>query len=355
MKPILILLAASALVITSVMSQGKVTETKAWVNISNDFFANLGVENIKPSLNRCQGMLVTPTGEIFILVNKNYGVCVSKDHGTTWAVVPNNNITGRCETGFGFSMSYPYKGRFAFFSIDGSGGISVDDGTTWRPFSKILRNFEFADVDWSVSKDPTIFGLLHEPYYTTLSTDGGRNWQQLYKELEEPKTEQKWVSQYCLGVFNTTTLVRSHLVKGGIEMSIDGGKTWMNVSTFKVLGRRPVHYGQKLYWTTTDGVIVSKNGKEWKLTGKGPSQAVYGPYFGNNEQEFMVVSDKAFFLTHNGGKTWAELAQTLIPLDAFRSTGFNVNGQFNYFGWDPKHNFIYVSSLGGSIFRKHLK
>jgi hypothetical protein len=38
---------------------------------------------------------------------------------------------------------------------------------------------EVADVDWSVKNPQTIFGLLHEPFYTVLSTDGGGRWRQL--------------------------------------------------------------------------------------------------------------------------------------------------------------------------------
>ncbi len=326
------------------------------MKVSDELFARLGVVDMKPdSLRRCVGMAITPAGEIFILASKNNGVCVSKDHGTTWTVVPDNNVTGRCETGFGFSMAYPYNGRLAFFSIDGTGGITADGGKTWRPFAKMLRNFEFADVDWRVPTPQSLFGLLHEPFFTVLSKDGGRSWQQLYKETETPKESQKPVSQYCLGIVDAKTLVRSHLLQGGIAMSKDDGKTWTEVANYKVLGRRPVHFGKKVYWTTTAGVIVTTNGKDWKLTGNGPAQAVFGPYFGASEKDFMVVSDKAFFLTHDGGKTWKDLAPLFVPPDAFRKTGFNANGQFNYFGWDSKHNFIYSSVLGGSVFRRQLK
>ena len=335
---------------------GQAVETAPWVNISDELFARLGVADMKPDpMRRCVGMAVTPMGEIFILTSKNHGVCVSKDHGATWTVVPDNNVTGRCETGFGFSIAYPYDGRLAFFSIDGTGGITADGGRTWRPFTKILRNFDFADVDWSVTDPQSIFGLLHEPYFTALSTDGGRNWQQLCKDAEAPKDVQKWVSQYCLGLIGANTLVRSHLAKAGIEMSADEGKAWTVVANYQVLGRRPVHFGNKVYWTTTAGVIVTTDGKDWTLTGNGSAQAVYGPYFGSTEQEFMVVSDKAFFLTHDGGKTWNDVAPTFVPSDAFRAAGFHANGQFNYFGWDSKDNYIYASSLAGSVYRRQLK
>lgn len=355
-------LAAAALLmsiaLTPAMAQDKARQagdTAPWVNITGELFARLGVVGLKPAYaNRCVGMAVAPTGEVFILAGKNHGVCVSKDHGATWTVVPDNNVTGRCETGFGFSMAYPYDGRLAFFTIDGTGGMTVDGGVTWRPFTKILRNFEFADVDWSAADRQPVFGLLHEPFFTTLSTDGGRNWRQLDKDAEAPKDVQKWVGQYCLGLIDANTLVRSHLVKGGIEMSADGGKTWTGVANYKVLGRRPVHFGKKVYWTTTEGVIVTTNGKDWTLTGNGPAQAVYGPYFGASEREFMVVSNKAFFLTQDGGKTWHDAAPTFVPPDVYNAAGFKATGQFNYFGWDAKNGFLYASGLAGSVYRRQL-
>jgi len=330
------------------------TASSGWVNMTEAFTRQIGVQdNIHDYERRCLGMIVVPNGEIFMLTSGK-GVCLSTDQGSTWTALDGNVVTGRCETGFGFSVAYPYDGRLAFFSIDGTCGVTLDGGKTWQPFAKILRNFEFADLDWNVKNPQTIFGLLHEPFYTVLSKDGGNNWQQLYKEVEGPKDAQKLTSQYCLGVIDANTLVRSHPSLGGISISKDGGKTWTEVAKYKVLGRRPVHYGNKVFWTTTEGVIVSTNGKDWKLTGKGPENAVFGPYFGATEQEFMVVSDKAFFLTHDGGKTWDDVAPAFFPPET-RWRGNFARGQFSYFGWDPKRNFLYASSLGNSIYRLELK
>lgn len=338
---------------TQILSAGDVPAASNWVNVSEAFTQTIGVHDISPDYTRrCLGMIVVPTGEIFIQTGK--GVCVSADQGATWTIVEGNNVAGRCETGFGFSVAYPYEGRMAFFCIDGSGGITLDGGKSWRPFDKILRMFEFADVDWSTKDPQTLFGLLHEPFYTVLSTDGGKSWQQLYKEAEAVKTAQKSVSKYNLGVIDASTLVRSHPDQGGISMSTDAGKTWTEVAKYTVLGRRPVHYGNKVFWTTAEGVISSTDGKEWRLTGKGPEKAIFGPYFGNSEQEFMVVSNKGFFITNDGGKAWKHVAPAFFPPDA-RSKYINDSGAFNYFGWDSTHNILYASSLAGSVYRLQLK
>ena len=105
----------------------RAVETAPWANISDEFFKKIEVDDLTPThLRRCVGMAVAPTGEIFVVASKGQGVCVSKDRGATWAVVPGSNVTGRCETGFGFSMAYPYDGRLAFFCIDGTGGLTLD-------------------------------------------------------------------------------------------------------------------------------------------------------------------------------------------------------------------------------------
>ncbi len=328
-------------------------DTAPWENISDEFFRKIEVHDMPATyLRRCVGMAVVPTGEVFVLTSKNNGVCVSKDQGKTWSGVPENNVTGRCETGFGFSMAYPYDGRLAFFTIDGTGGITLDAGGSWRPFGRMLRMLEFADVDWSMREPRTIFGLLHEPFFTVLSRDGGANLQQLDKDTEAPKDAQKSVMKYQYGLIGTGTLVRSHRDQDGIAISTDEGRTWSEVSKYRVLGRRPVHYGKKAYWTTTEGVIVTENGMDWTLTGKGPEKAVFGPYFGTSEQEFMVVSDKAFHITRDGGRTWKDAAPFFTPPDG---KGFNISGAFNYFGWDATHNVIYASSLGASVYRLKLQ
>jgi photosystem II stability/assembly factor-like uncharacterized protein len=333
---------------------GQAVDTAPWENISDEFFKKIEVDDLTPTyLRRCVGMAVAPTGEIFVMASKGHGVCVSKDHGGTWTVVPGNNVTGRCETGFGFSIAYPYDGRLAFFCIDGTGGMTLDGGATWRPFGKLLRMLEYADVDWSARNPRTIFGLLHEPFYTVLSTDGGDHWQQIYKDTEDPKDARKSLGKYY-GIIDASTLLRAQGGQAGIALSTDAGQTWTEVAKYQILGRRPVHYGRKVFWTSTEGVVVSENGRDWTLTGQGPEKAVFGPYFGGSEQEFMVVSEKAFFITRDGGRTWKDVAPAFFPPDGLRK-GISPIGALNYFGWDARNNLIYASGLGASVYRLKLQ
>jgi hypothetical protein len=322
--------------------EGGQAETATWLSITDDVFRKSGVYDLKPAyVRRCEGMIVVPSGEVFALLGMDHGVLVSKDQGATWTEC-GGKVTGRCESSTGFSVAYPYSGRLAFFTIDGTGGISLDGGATWRPFGRILRNFEFADADWGAKEPQTFFGLTHEPYFTVLSTDGGLAWTQLYKDAENGAD-----SSWSMGVINATTLVRYHAKPGVIELSPDLGKTWSEAAKYKVLGRRPVHYGSKTYWATAQGVIVTANGKDWTLTGPGAEMAAYGPFFAASDQEFVVVSDKSFLLTKDGGSSWTVVAPAFHAPDAYH--------QQNYYGWDPSRRILYAAGLGSSIYRLQLK
>ncbi|HWE02732.1 MAG TPA: hypothetical protein VG326_10010 [Tepidisphaeraceae bacterium] len=319
-----------------------------WVNVSENFIKRIGADNITPAyLRGCQGLIVTPSGELVIQTAVK-GICVSKDQGATWSAIENNNIKGRCETGFGFSLAYPYDGRMAFFCYDGfgarSGGISLDHANTWRSFLQITRGVEFADIDWNVRDPQTILGMTHEPYRTVLSVDGGKSWQKLYKDNEAGELD---IYKSCrLGVINDQTFARYNAKRGGIELSTASGQNWTLVADYKVIARRPVHYGKNIYWNTAKGVIVTSDGEHWTLTGPGAEDACYGPYFGANEQEFVVVTSKAFLKTEDGGKTWHKLAALFKATDIFHG-----NSIYCYFGWDAKHNLLYSSGLGASIYQ----
>jgi hypothetical protein len=347
----LALLVQTGFVIAANADTPAATSSENWVNVSEAFTKQIGADDIQPPfLCRCQGLIVTPTGEI-VMQTANKGICISKDQGATWSVVADNKIMGRCENGFGFSIPYPYDGRMAFLCYDGaggmSGGMSLDGAQTWKPFAQVNRGVELADVDWNTPAPQTIFGLTHEPFFSVLSDDGGKSWRQ----LDKTETGGGVETHYCLGVIDGKTLMRGNPnAPGGIiELSIDAGLTWTQVAAYQVQGRRPVHYGRNVYWTTSQGVITSTNGKDWTLTGKGAEGANYGPYFGSSEQEFVVVTDGFFLKTEDGGKTWKPIAKFYMAPDIFHGSA-----GYCYFGWDPKDNILYASGLGASVYRLKL-
>lgn len=347
---------------TGTATTAPAVKTSSWVNISEAFTKQIGAHDIEPAyLRRCQGLIVPPTGDI-VIQTSNKGICVSKDQGDTWSVVTDNKIVGRCEHGFGFSLAYPFDGRMAFFCYDSaggtSGGMSLDGAKTWKPFTKVRRGWEYGDVDWNARDPQTIFGITHEPYFSLLSDDGGKSWQRLDKNEAGSGPEVN----FCVGIIDGKTLTRgtrsaftyskpaSVPSKGIIELSDDAGQTWTKVAEYQVAGRRPVHYGRNVYWTTSKGVITTANGKDWTLTGEGAEGAIYGPYFGASEQEFVVVTKRSFLKTEDGGKTWKPIAKFYKAPDIFHNSEW-----YCYFGWDAKRNILYASGLGASIYKLQLE
>jgi hypothetical protein len=329
--------------------------TENWENVSAVFTQQIGADTVQPSyLQRCLGLIVAPTGDVIIQTYK--GVCISKDGGANWSLLADSKITGRCNNEFSSSIAYPYDGRMAFFLFDGNvgpGGISLDGGQTWKPFSQLRRGLEFADIDWNARDPQTIYGITHEPFFTASSKDGGQSWQMPYKGTAE--TGSGVERYYSMGVIDANTLARykpdpTNPHGGIIELSTDGGQTWTQVATnYQVMGRRPVHYGKNLYWTTAQGVITTADGKNWTLTGAGAEGVRYGPYFGSSEQEFVVATDKEFLKTEDGGKTWTPIAKTYKAPDIFHNQAF-----FSCFGWDSTHNILYASGLAASVYRLKL-
>ena len=319
----------------------------AWENVSEAFTRQIGAYDIDaayPYLRRCQGLIVTPPGDLVMQTAKQ-GIFVSKDQGATWSVVAGNGIAGRCQDASSLSLAYPYDGRMAFFCYDGaggvSGGMSLDGARTWTPFSQLKRGVQFADVDWSATQPLTIFGVTHEPYLTVLSEDAGKSWRQLDAD-EDVGDITCWV-----GVIDGRRLTRYNKRNGSIESSEDAGLTWTQAAYFRVRGGRPVHYGRKLYWTTSKGVITSVDGKGWTLTGPGAEGACHGPYFGSNDREFIVVTERFFLKTLDGGKSWKAISDLYGAPDIF-------DAKLAYFGWDSTHDILYASGLGASVYRLRL-
>jgi hypothetical protein len=129
-------------------------------------------------------------------------------------------------------------------------------------------------------------------------------------------------------------------------MSDDAGQSWNQVADYRVLGRRPVHYGRTVYWTTSKGVITSTNGKDWTLTGPGAEGAIGGPYFGATDQQMVVVTSQFFLNTEDGGRSWTAVAKVFVPKDSFLQSPAR-----SYYGWDASHDILYESALGAAVYR----
>jgi hypothetical protein len=130
---------------------------------------------------------------------------------------------------------------------------------------------------------------------------------------------------------------------GAIQRSEDAGATWTTVAAFKPAGlAMRVHDGVG-YWTTAEGVQVSRDaGRSWAVLGT-PVKAFYGPYFGKTDAHLLVVGRDGLSETTDAGATWTVVA----PLPS----GFTVGFTGPNFAWDAQAGIFYASSMGKPALR----
>jgi photosystem II stability/assembly factor-like uncharacterized protein len=158
-----------------------------------------------------------------------------------------------------------------------------------------------------------------------LSRDGSRSWSTVGSGI------------IGVGVFPGGVLMAAKA--SGIERSGDGGATWTLVSALKPAGqamRLDIHgIG---YWTSDNGVLMSKDaGRSWSQLGA-TVKAFYGPYFGTRPGHLAVVGERGISETTDAGATW----QLVAPLPADCKIAYMGAS----FAWDPVSGIFYASLMG---------
>ena len=287
-----------------------------WIDISAKVLKGLAAEGKKPGYpGKTAGIAVDRiTGDVFMIV-PDQGIWRSSDHGESFARVDGGKIGGRCETGFSLNLD-PGGHRLACFMLDGPSACTLDGGKNWTAMLGNGRGWDAASVDWSAKQPLNIFALRHE-------SDG-----EIYSSPDLGKTWRlKGKGFASVGIFDAATFVATK--EKGIFRSTDGGGSWQKVSELQPAGRDTRILNGVAYWTSSEGLLASRDaGKTWAVQGKAV-ECSFGPYFGKDERHIVVVGKKGFFESQDGGATWAEAAA--LP------KGFAVDrpGWFLNAGWDP--------------------
>ena len=164
--------------------------------------------------------------------------------------------------------------------------VSHDSGKSWEHPTRGMPGRGHA---WTVVADPgkkgRVFITTGQAYRQAgglyLSNNSGRNWQRLGVDSEElnkhPKTGKLQSVALDLKSPVNSRIIYIGSEKNGVYKSIDGGKSWKNISTGltgKAKNVMTVQISPKssktLYAGTMVGLFISKNaGKSWTRLGKG--------------------------------------------------------------------------------------
>jgi hypothetical protein len=305
-----------------------------WIDISEKVLQELAAEGKKPAWpGKTAGIAVDRiTGDVFMIV-PDQGIWRSSDHGDSFARVDGGKIGGRCETGFALNFD-PQGKRLACFMLDGLSGYTLDGGKTWQTMQGNGRGWDAASVDWSVEKPVAIFALRHESggeIYT--SADLGKSW----------KLKGKGFTS--VGIFDAKTFVGAKEQAKGIFRSTDGGGSWQKVSELQPAGRDIRLVEGSAYWTSPEGLLVSRDaGKTWRVQGA-PVECSFGPCFGKDARQIVVVGKKGFFESKDSGASWVHVA----PLPKGFAVG--MPGWFLNVGWDPNADIFYISRMGEPAYK----
>jgi len=305
-----------------------------WVDISAKVLQTLESEGKKIGYpGKTAGIVVDRiTGNVFMVI-PDQGIWRSSDRGSSFTRVDGGKIGGRCETGFALNFD-PLGKRLACFMLDGPSGYTLDGGKTWQAMAGNQRGWDCGSVDFSEKKPVSIFALRHEcggEIYT--SNEMGKSWKLKGKAFAS------------VGIFDARTFVATREKEQGIFRTTDGGETWTKVSELQPAGRDIRILKGAAFWTSGKGLLVSRDrGTTWSIQGE-ELECSFGPYFGKDEKNIVVVGKKGFFRTTNGGREW-EQAAPLPPEYSVTMPGWFLN-----FGWDPNADIFYASRMGKPAYK----
>jgi hypothetical protein len=321
----------------------------AWTDMSTSMIASLGGQCGGSSWEKgCAGIGVNRlTGDVYLHI-EGKGIYKSTNQGSSWTRIDNNMIDnscgGRCETGWAFQVNQDNPVQMACFTLDGDAGYTAD-GTVWKKFAGMGRNWDFGSVDWGSTDKKVIIAAQHESGGKVFkSTDGGSTW-----SIQLPITVSGSVGAVCMiGIINTSTFIYSN--GNGIQRSTDCGSSWSQVSTVNPASHVPVMFKGKAYLCTSTGLLVSSdNGATWQKQGAA-ANLLWGPLFGADENNMVVAGAAGLYRTTNGGTNWANVSAlpTTTSFYAYNSTWYGG------FTWDPINNILYAAAMSNPAVKNQL-
>jgi len=213
---------------------------------------------------------------------------------------------------------------------------SQDGGQSWEKILFVNEDTGFADLAMDPSDSLTLYAAAYEyrrfPYsfysggpgsglYKT--TDGGRTWKKLEKDLPEGI-----MGRIGIGVSRSKPNVVYALIEAedsGIWRSEDRGETWTRTGdkkTTKKVNNRPFYYSQirvdpsddkVIYVFSTGGFVSRDMGKTFKPCSGGTHSDHHALWIDpRNSLHLIDGNDGGIDITYDGGKTWLPIQHMVL-------------------------------------------
>ncbi len=226
---------------------------------------------------------------------------------------------------------------------------STDGGTTWKKVLYVDDNTGCSDLSMDMTNPRILYAAMWDhrrlPWQVISggkgsglykSTDGGETWNKIQNGLPDELGKMS-VSVSRSNPDKVYALVESntHDWKGGLFVSMNGGKEWNRVSDDHRLTQRAWYYIEVIadpqnenivYVLNSPGLMSIDGGKTWsRLSG------THGDYHQlwinpDNNQNMVIANDGGAAITFNQGATWA--TQANMPTAQFYR--INADNLFPY-------------------------
>lgn len=232
---------------------------------------------------------------------------------------------------------------------------TIDGGNTWTNVLYVDENTGFADLAIDPSDSLTLYAAAYEyrrtPYHFSSggkgsglfkTTDGGKTWKKLAKDLPEGI-----LGRIGLAVSKSSPNVVYALIEHkepGIWRSEDRGETWTrtcDTETFKLVNNRPFYYSQirvdptddkVIYVFSTSGFVSQNMGKKFRPISRGTHSDHHALWIDpSNPLHLIDGNDGGIDISYDGGKNWHPIRH--MALAEVYQIGFDMrNPYFVYCG-----------------------